>query len=213
MSGHVIPLRGDAHARVQFLLPWFVTGRLEADDLAQVTAHLDQCPECRAEVVIERRLIDEVQAMPVEVEPGWALMRARLDSRRPRAGWLASLGARLRGPAWVGWAIAGQAVVVAAGVVLVLAWRPAAPPAIYRTLGSAPAAASGNMLVMFRPDAREADLRAAILASHARLVDGPTAADAYVLSVPVQERARALTTLRGAASVVMAEPIDPAGPS
>lgn len=212
MSGHVIPLRGDPHARVQFLLPWFVTGRLEADDLAQVTAHLDQCPDCRAEVAIERRLIDEVQALPVEVEPGWALMRARLDSRRPRAGWLASLDSHFRGPAWIGWAIAGQAAVVAAGAVLVMAWRPAAPPTLYRTLGSAPAASSGNMLVIFRPEAREADLRAALLASHARLVDGPTAADAYVLSVPVEERARALKTLRGAASVVMAEPIDPAGP-
>ncbi len=212
MSGHVIPLWGDAHARVNFLLPWFVTGRLEADDLAQVTAHLDQCPDCRAEAVIERRLMDEVQALPVEVEPGWALMRARLDSRRPRAGWLASLGRRLRGRAWVGWAIAGQAVVLAAGAVLVMAWRPTAPPALYRTLGSAPAASAGNMLVIFRPEAREVDLRAALLASHARLVDGPTAADAYVLSVPVHERARALTTLRGAASVVMAEPIDPAAP-
>jgi hypothetical protein len=42
-------------------------------------------------------------------------------------------------------------------------------------------------------------------------VGGPTEADAYVLSVPMAQRAGALATLRRRADVVMAEPIEPSG--
>jgi superfamily II RNA helicase len=66
---------------------------------------------------------------------------------------------------------------------------------------------------MFRPDTTERDLRAALVADQARLVDGPTAAGAYVLSVPGARRAAILTALRRRSGVVMAEPIDAAGAS
>ena len=224
MTGHIIPLRGDAHAQVQSLLPWFVTGRLDPEDLEEVTAHLDQCPACRAEVAVERRMRDDVNALPIDLEPAWTRMDALLDAKRPRRSlrvvtaervsdtWRGLSAAR---PSWVGFAIAAQAAVVVAVVGLSLRPTPAPAPAptsaAYRVLGSAPVVASGNMVVIFSPEARESDLRAALRAGHARLVDGPTAADAYVLSVPAEERATALAVLRGRASVVMAEPIDAAG--
>jgi hypothetical protein len=89
---------------------------------------------------------------------------------------------------------------------------PSLQPARYHALGAAPAPASGNVVVMFRPDTREQDLRRTLNAAHARLVDGPTAADAYLLHVPSAERAAALVRLKGQADVVLAEPIDPGGP-
>ena len=67
------------------------------------------------------------------------------------------------------------------------------------------------MIVTFRPDTSEQDLRNTLNESHARLVDGPTAADAYVLHVPAAERAAALVKLRQRANIVLAEPIDAAG--
>ena len=80
--------------------------------------------------------------------------------------------------------------------------------AAYHALGAAPAPALGNVVVIFRPDTSERELRQTLVANHARLVDGPTAADAYVLHVPAAERAGALTRLRGRADIVLAEPID-----
>ena len=44
----------------------------------------------------------------------------------------------------------------------------------------------------------------------ARIVDGPTTADAYMLHVPKAGLAGALTTLRARADVVLAEPVDAA---
>jgi hypothetical protein len=66
----------------------------------------------------------------------------------------------------------------------------------------------GNVVVIFRPDVTEAAMRETLRRTHARLVDGPTAADAWVLSVPAAERSAALTTLKARREVVLAEPMD-----
>jgi len=84
-------------------------------------------------------------------------------------------------------------------------------PARYHALSAPPPNLSGNVVVIFRPDASEDRIRHALIASDARLVDGPTAADAYVLHVPAAERAQALAALRARSEIVLAEPIDPSG--
>jgi hypothetical protein len=53
----------------------------------------------------------------------------------------------------------------------------------------------------------------ALQAAGARLIDGPTAADAYVLHIAPAERNRALAMLRARKDVMLAQPLDPAGPS
>jgi hypothetical protein len=67
---------------------------------------------------------------------------------------------------------------------------------------------SANVIILFRPEATEAGMRAALRQSGASLVGGPTDADAYLLRVPAQERATALERLRAEDEVLMAEPID-----
>jgi len=67
----------------------------------------------------------------------------------------------------------------------------------------------GDVLVVFRPETPERAFNAALKASGARIVGGPTEADAYVLSVPMAGRDSALATLRRRSEVVMAEPIEP----
>jgi hypothetical protein len=115
------------------------------------------------------------------------------------------------GAPWMGWALAAQAacLVLTVGA---LVYETTKPPT-YRALGAAPDSAAGNVVVIFRPDTREGDLRRILKDGGARLVDGPTAADAYVLHVPAQERAAALAKLRAQAQIVLAEPIDSGGPS
>jgi hypothetical protein len=78
-------------------------------------------------------------------------------------------------------------------------------------LGAAPPPVAGNLVVIFHPDVLEKSMRETLNASDARIVDGPTAADAYVLHVPPSQRLSALAKLRASSAVVMAQPIDPGG--
>jgi hypothetical protein len=54
-------------------------------------------------------------------------------------------------------------------------------------------------------------MREALKATGARLVDGPTPADAYVLRVPAAQRDTALANLRARGEIVLAQPIDSGG--
>jgi hypothetical protein len=97
------------------------------------------------------------------------------------------------------------------GVLLAPSLRPAPAADGYHALGAPPAAEPGNVVVIFRPDTTEKTMREALQASGARLVDGPTQADAYVLRVPADARDAALSTLRGRREIVLAQPVDSAG--
>jgi hypothetical protein len=61
---------------------------------------------------------------------------------------------------------------------------------------------------MFRADATVEDIKSTLRAANASIVDGPTAADAYLLRVPQRQRNAALARLRADEDVQMAEPID-----
>ena len=112
------------------------------------------------------------------------------------------------GGPWIGWAVAAGV----GAVVVVGSLSPHTPTsAAYHTLAAPPATRPGNVVVVFQPTATEAQIRAALTASGARLVDGPTAADAYVLNVPASRREQALATLRTSKAVVAAQPVDAAG--
>jgi hypothetical protein len=181
-----------------------VTGQLDAVEAARVEAHLDECAECEAEIRFEERLEAEVARLPLDVEQGWARMRQRLAEDRP--GRRVANAITDRAP-WLGWGVAA-AMMLSIGVIMSPALRPAAAPDAYHTLGAAPAAAAGNVVVIFRPDTTERQMREALRASNARLVDGPTQADAYVLQIPAARRELALATLRARHEIVLAQPID-----
>ena len=115
----------------------------------------------------------------------------------------------VRTRSWVGWAVAAQlALVVGAGL---LFHAPSQGDAAYRALGSAPAAATGDLLVIFNPETPERRLREALKSVDARIVGGPTATGAYLLQVAPSRRAAALGQLRGRADIIMAQPVDAAG--
>ena len=205
----IISLRGDQHHQVFDLLPWYAIGQLDSADLAQVEAHLGGCADCQGELKFQRRLASELLAVPVVAEDGWPAMRQRIErderntaSEASRAGQM-SRGWRANGP-WLGWAAAACVALAASGVLLL----PSAKPAAYHALGAAPANPAGNAIVAFRPDTTEQALRDILNHGHARLVDGPTAAGAYVLRVAPAERTAALALLRRRPEVLSAEPID-----
>jgi hypothetical protein len=206
----IIRLRGSPHEQAQQLLPWYVNGTLEPDEAAMVEAHLAQCAECRADLAAEQALSREVAALPLDVEHAWSTLSDRIEAAGPPRR-LAEPVPFLRRKVAIGWALGGP-FAAAAAVALAIAVVPGAPPPAgetYRALGSAPTTAPGNALVMFRSDARDSDLRAALAKAGARIVDGPTASGAYVVRIAPASRALALDGLRATPQIVLAEPIDP----
>jgi hypothetical protein len=126
-------------------------------------------------------------------------LRRRLDERpAPRGAWAALP---------LGW----RAVAVAQFCVIgVLAWFSFAGnddnAARYRTLGARDAApVAGNLVVVFDAGAREADMRRALTLAGARVVDGPTQSNAYVLAVPDGDQGRALAVLRASPGVALVQ--------
>src|ERR1700722_9458729 len=76
--GKIVTLSGAQHLETQSLLPWYVSRRLDASDCARVEAHLVECPECRADLAAERRLMAEWATMPIETEASWLRLRERV---------------------------------------------------------------------------------------------------------------------------------------
>ncbi len=214
----IIRLNNDPHRQAQALLTWYANGSLEPGEAAAVEEHLAQCAQCRADLKLEHQLSAGIANLPMDMEGGWTALRERVQSQpqgqAPGVG-AAAVGlprpAFLRRPVPIGWALMAQAASLA--LVIGLAGFSMSPTrtAAYRTLGSAPAAGIGNVVVVFKPSTAEQDLRGALVRSGARLVDGPTASDAYVLRVAPGLRSASLSRLRADSHVVLAEPIDADG--
>jgi hypothetical protein len=78
----------------------------------------------------------------------------------------------------------------------------------YHALGSQPTTPSADVIVIFRSDATEKDVRTALKSANASIVGGPTAADAYLLHVPTGQRKQSIARLQDNNNVQMAQPID-----
>jgi hypothetical protein len=194
----------DEHEEVQALIAWYVTGALDGGDRARFEEHLAACARCRAELAAERRLAAEVADLPLGVEQGWADLVSRIEQRTAPVR-------RRAPPPRLGWALAAAGVglaVVIAGLAQPL-WLPAP---LYRGLGARGTGGPGNIVAMFKPDARAAQLNTALASADARIVDGPTPAGAYLLRTPAANRATALARLRARPEIELAEPVDAPSP-
>ncbi|HEY2591105.1 MAG TPA: zf-HC2 domain-containing protein [Steroidobacteraceae bacterium] len=73
----------DAHECAAQLIPWLINGRLDADEAADVRAHLAICPDCRADFDSEQRLYDAVRTDGLLVfsgEPSFQKLIARIEA-------------------------------------------------------------------------------------------------------------------------------------
>src|SRR5437868_6616245 len=195
-----------AHDEAEALLPWYASGRLDADDRLIVERHLASCAGCRDQLTLERRLIERFRGLDPQVEAGWARLRNRIEPQPParRERVVRPIWNLARHPAVATLAAAQFAFLVIGASLLLWLSRPA-----YHALGSPPSAQpAADVIVLFRADATFDDVRSTLRAANASIVGGPTAADAYLLHVPVQQRDRSIARLRADDHIQMAEPID-----
>jgi hypothetical protein len=195
------------HGKVEELLPWYATGELDAADRQLVAEHLATCADCQRRLAEEQRLMRAVRAIEPEVDEGWARLRNRIAAQ-PRGARRILVAAndawsQVRRPG-IAIAMAAQFAFVLFAAALFLSFsRPS-----YHALGAGTAPAAANVLVMFKPDATEQQVRELLRANGASLVGGPTDAAAYMLHVAPAARSAVLVTLRADREVVLAEAID-----
>jgi anti-sigma factor RsiW len=191
----------DPHRQTQQLLPWYVTGRLDRVETALVEQHLGECAECREDLATDVALARQIKALPGDADQGWSALKARIEAGQP--DWVSH--AKCRRVA-THWNLAGAAgLASAAAVATFLLMR---PPLLYRTHAAPSGAAAGNVVVIFKPESPAAALPSVLVHNGARIVDGPTAAGAYVLHVAEDQRASVLARLKTDRNISLAEPID-----
>lgn len=203
MKARILTLDSDEHRVVQSLLPWYVNATLDDRERALVDDHLAECARCQADVEFQRhlRLPPDTAAPPGDVDRGWTALRARLEPAP--AGGRPVPRIRWRWTRWLPLAMGLQTGLVLALTVLLFGQTGRAD---YRTLGAS-TGATANVVIVFRPDATEADIRRALRAVDAGLVGGPTVTDAYLLYVP-DPGPQALARLRSQPAVARVESLE-----
>jgi hypothetical protein len=212
MSGSIVKLNASAHQETQELLPWFVLGTLNEEETALVQEHLGNCPHCQADLALQRKLqgMELPMRAEVDVERALAKMRPQLQAQvrgKQQPGIVERIAAwrEAAGRLWMPWVMVAQTAALACLCVVVWHGQPTVNE--YHVLG-AKAGASGNLVVMFKPQTSEQEMRRILRAGDARLVDGPTVTGAYVLSVSEGTRVQALDALHHEPAVVMAESLE-----
>lgn len=205
MSGRVLRFEGSIHAEADRLLPWLANGTLEEAERAWVQQHLDECAACQRELAWLQSLQSACRTDPAAADD------TRRAVRRLRRRLGSASGGRHQAwrphRSWLPWMAAAQAVVVLVlGTALLRAYQP--PPAAYHTLSAAPVAQE-RLVVVFDPQLTEARMRRLLQACDARVVDGPTAAGAWILSVPSARAPTIREALRAAPGVTLVEGLGP----
>jgi len=215
VSTRVVNLDSTHHA-VRDLLPWFVTGALGETETHLVDGHLQTCAACRGELEWERQLreANNVELPGRDVDRAFAALRARLPAHaRATSSWRERLQAwreSVLPRPWLGWALAAQTAAISVLLVVLASTRvqTADEAHTYRALSRPAAAEPARLVVAFAPHTEVAELRRVLLANGARIVDGPTAADAYILAVAPEKLDAAVQQLRAEKSVLLVQSLE-----
>jgi hypothetical protein len=212
-----------SHPAAQDVLPWLANGTLAGAELERVQAHVETCADCRADLALLRTLHAAGPAPSLDFDPDRALAKLmpRLDAAPVEDDvpvpcavpetpgllqrWRNRLAANDR--TWLRAAVAAQFCAIA--VLAAMLARPAAHPDAapdYRVLGASGANGAARLVVTFRPDTPEAELRRIVRGSGARIVGGPTVTDAWLVGADGQLDP-VLARLRAEPAVTLAEPL------
>lgn len=219
MSGHVLPFEGRSHRDVERLLPWYANATLEPAERDLVHAHLSECAQCRSELAA---LLAQMDALEDDVQRestldhDWHRLRGRLHAQRQaaaRSPWMRARSGWRNAAPWMRAALAAQLAIVAVlAAFLMRDATPVQPEAAYRTLSASNAVPVSNddtLLVVFDPRLTDAQLRELLGANHARIIDGPNTAGAFLVAVPAGQAELVRNSLRASTGVAMVERLAP----
>jgi anti-sigma factor RsiW len=77
MSGQILRFANPVHQAAEELLPWFVNGTLEGEELALVVQHLEECVRCQHELDALRELQAAYVGREVAPEPTQSFNKLR----------------------------------------------------------------------------------------------------------------------------------------
>jgi anti-sigma factor RsiW len=188
---------------MEMLLPWYVTGRLDAADLAKMEAYLAAHPEVARQLDLARTERDETVAanealglpsagatarlmasLPA-ARPGWAAMRAL-------RGGLQQVGDLLAAPTAnaVRWAALAAAVLIAVqGIAIVSLLNERA--GTYQTASGGQSGDGIALLVTFADDAKATAISQLLTDLDGSIVDGPKAGGVYKIRLRTEDRSTA----------------------
>ena len=218
MTGRIVELGAALHRQVEALLPWYVNGSLGDEERLRVESHVAECPRCQAELASERLLQAALRGNDNDTddpEAAIARLRVRIARHGPHPRWTRRWRSWWRSASngWH-WALAAQGMTILALCTLLAWWLPSRDEP-YHALGASSVdserTAGATLVVRFRPDITEQEMRRVLRDSEARLVYGPTATDAYLLSVSRGREQAAIVRLRQQAAVLLVESLDGGG--
>ncbi len=216
------------HQDIWEVLPWFVNGSLEDQELEKVERHLAGCEECRHEASelqqLARIMVGSGASMitPDEAFPE-LLSKIEEAERRDSVPW----GRWLRPDSWPRRLLLATSAgpflrpVVVAGLVVIvmlaaLLWRQTAPrpPEAFRTLSDPATAVESTgqrVRMVFGSEIDEGTLRSLLLQVGGQIVGGPSPYGVYTVELPAKEdpaaRARLLKEIRARREVEFLEPV------
>jgi len=219
------------HREAQDALPWLANGTLGGTELERVQGHVETCALCRADLAVLRTVHAAGPGTDLDWDPERALGRLlpHLDAPLPAQDapevqtvqtvqavpaqpapsllqrWRTRLAAN--DGTWLRAAVALQFCAIA--VLAVLLARLSAQPDTandYHVLGAAGANGAARVVVTFRPDTPERELRRIVRTSGAHIVGGPTVTDAWLVGADGR-LAPVLARLRAEPAVTLAEPL------
>jgi anti-sigma factor RsiW len=189
------------HQQVALLMPWYVNGTLNEQEMASVESHLAGCTACRAALdadVNEARALhagnDEarVAALVAGRERAFESLRAQLHSGAPH-----------RRPAVPARWVPALAALLVIGAVLPAAWL-APEPTIYHLRTSSVASESPVLQVVFRGGTSSEDIELLIRTS-GTLLGPPTSGGVYRIALATDDPQALLARIRSHPAVRWAE--------
>ncbi len=204
------------HEMVEELLPWYVTQSLRSSESDLVREHLRHCEQCRGEAKLARTLYATAYStkdFESELDNDYAdrtydEINARIDAlpskpkfRRILKKLIPSWGHPTN---WIPSVLAIQyMVIICLGFYLVSHNE---EKVVYNAL-SAPRSAEANIVVVFQHETTITEMQEILQKNGAKIVDGPTASGAYLLSVSDKHIVPVIAHLRQEKTLIMVEPL------
>jgi len=213
-----IPSNSREHGQVWDLLPRIANGTATAEQSQRVSAHLESCADCRAELEARKRLMRtaaaSIKAPPPDVDSGVTRLMGRLHDpaviRQPAPSPSAPRASRLQtNRLTMALAVAVVVQAIGLGVLGLNHGRSGGPE--YRTLSNQPqTVARASLQVVPASTLTMAEWQALLDTHGLRVVDGPNAVGSYALAPAApatQVTAEQLARLRASPGIRLAEPI------